>query len=293
MGNIPSGGGAVSPLTTKGDIWGFSTTNARIPGPAGRGSDGALLMGDSTQATGAKWTPGPLATVGTFASLPSSPVTGQVYYFTDSWYTMAIYDGAQWNYIAPFGGAVGLPPASGWSYVNQASATLVATAGNLIWQLPNSSSSDRLLLNTPAITTPPWSYICGFTVYAANVNYFDYMFCVRNSATGYVAGGLAKDNIRFFNVAKTNTDALGPIAFYEGGGIPMRIKITNDGTTVRVYVSWTMQPYQWVLMGSDTVVNLGVIDGVGMLANKLSNSSGFGAVDVLTLWDLRSFSSVI
>lgn len=43
--------GLTSPLTTKGDLWGFSTLDARIP----VGSDGQILTADSTQALGVKW----------------------------------------------------------------------------------------------------------------------------------------------------------------------------------------------------------------------------------------------
>ena len=43
--------GAVSPLTTKGDIWGYSTLDARIP----IGANDTVLTADSTQALGLKW----------------------------------------------------------------------------------------------------------------------------------------------------------------------------------------------------------------------------------------------
>ncbi len=43
--------GLTSPLTTKGDIWGFSTVDARVP----VGADGTVLTADSTQALGVKW----------------------------------------------------------------------------------------------------------------------------------------------------------------------------------------------------------------------------------------------
>jgi len=43
--------GAVSPLTTKGDIWGYSTLDARIP----VGANDTVLTADSTQALGVKW----------------------------------------------------------------------------------------------------------------------------------------------------------------------------------------------------------------------------------------------
>lgn len=68
-----------SPLTTKGDLWGYSTTDVRIP----IGTNGKVLMADSTQAAGVKWeTVAGTGTVTSVAlSLPSfitvsgSPVT--------------------------------------------------------------------------------------------------------------------------------------------------------------------------------------------------------------------------
>ncbi len=45
------GGGLTSPLTTKGDIWGRTTGDARIP----VGADGTVLTADSAQALGVKW----------------------------------------------------------------------------------------------------------------------------------------------------------------------------------------------------------------------------------------------
>lgn len=44
-------GANASPLTTKGDVWGYSSVDARVP----VGSNGQVLTADSTQALGVKW----------------------------------------------------------------------------------------------------------------------------------------------------------------------------------------------------------------------------------------------
>lgn len=46
-----SGSGSTSPLTTKGDVWGYSTVDARLA----VGTDGQVLTADSASALGVKW----------------------------------------------------------------------------------------------------------------------------------------------------------------------------------------------------------------------------------------------
>lgn len=61
------GGNVLVPLTTKGDILGFSSVNARVP----VGANGTVLTADSTQTLGVKW-----------ASSLSSPVVPTIQRFT-------------------------------------------------------------------------------------------------------------------------------------------------------------------------------------------------------------------
>lgn len=64
---VPAGG-TTSPLTTKGDIWVFSTVDTRLP----VGTDGYALTAASAQSTGLLW-----AAVGTVTSIATAaPITG-------------------------------------------------------------------------------------------------------------------------------------------------------------------------------------------------------------------------
>ncbi len=60
--------GSASPLTTKGDLYGFSTTNARVP----VGTNGQVLTADSTEATGVKWATTTAAGFPAFSAYASS-----------------------------------------------------------------------------------------------------------------------------------------------------------------------------------------------------------------------------
>lgn len=80
-GVISAAGGGSSPLTTKGDLYGFNTANARI----GVGTDGTVLTADSTNALGVSWQAiGGTGTVTSVAmtvpsallSVTGSPITG-------------------------------------------------------------------------------------------------------------------------------------------------------------------------------------------------------------------------
>ncbi len=70
-----SGGGSpsplTSPLTTKGDVWGYDTTDRRIP----IGADGTVLTADSGQALGLKWA-SPLTIISDFVGDAGSPGGG-------------------------------------------------------------------------------------------------------------------------------------------------------------------------------------------------------------------------
>lgn len=84
-------GGSASPLTTKGDLYGFSTTNARVA----VGTNGQVLTADSTIATGVKWaTPSAAASGLTLITTASPSATGTVNIdscFSSTYQTYQIY----------------------------------------------------------------------------------------------------------------------------------------------------------------------------------------------------------
>jgi hypothetical protein len=62
--------GTTLPLTTKGDLFGYDTTNARVP----IGTNGQILTADSTQALGLKWAAAPTSGAN-WSSLGSAATT--------------------------------------------------------------------------------------------------------------------------------------------------------------------------------------------------------------------------
>lgn len=146
---ISASGGGASPLTTKGDVWGFSTLDARIP----IGTNGYVLTADSAQTLGLKWA---LPTTGIniwFGTTPPvSPVTYPLWWQTDMGALKVYYtdvDTSQWvdasrvkNGVDGVNG-VGVPTGG---TTGQVLAKIDATNYNTQWVTPYSSSQPYLCL---------------------------------------------------------------------------------------------------------------------------------------------------
>lgn len=159
--------GALSPLTTKGDLLAFDTGNNRLP----IGADGQVLTADSTQSLGIKWatpTTGTVTSVGmtvpSWLSVSGSPVT------TSGTLAVSAAGSQTANQFlaSPNGstGAVGLRaiaaadlPATGLTITQHAGSIVTATDGATVtfdlsqadWQQVQISGNRTFALSNPAV----------------------------------------------------------------------------------------------------------------------------------------------
>ena len=80
FGSAAASGSTVSPLTTKGDLYTFSTVDDRLP----VGTNGYVLKSDSTQATGLAWGVDGISTSSAVTSAVSPAVSGTMYLCTST-----------------------------------------------------------------------------------------------------------------------------------------------------------------------------------------------------------------
>lgn len=182
-GNISTGASGSSPLTTKGDLYGYDTANDRIP----VGTNGQVLTADSTQALGLKWaTPGsgsgPSIVAGTNVTISEgSPCSSG---------TCTVNASGGGGYQPT---ALNLPPASSsLTWINQGGASVSTVSGFPVLQIPEDGTNFRFLSQSNAYSTP-YSIAAAFSV-TSNVT-------VSNS--GALPGLYLTDGTKFIGIICT------------------------------------------------------------------------------------------
>lgn len=163
------GGGTTSPLTTKGDVYGFSSTNARIP----VGSDTQVLTADSSQALGVKWAA---------ASGSTDGWTGSSDTWTFASATTFTIAGVDRTSTFTTGTRLKLTQTTAKFFVVVSSSFAVDTTVTI------TGGSDYTLVNA-AITSPFYSY-------QANPQGYPVSFAYTPTGTG-IAGALTVNTARF------------------------------------------------------------------------------------------------
>jgi hypothetical protein len=161
-------GGSASPLTTKGDLYGYSSTNARIP----VGADATVLTADSTQTLGVKW-----AT----ASGGSGNVTPDTHPSSPTIYDDEFEEGALDT------GGTRSAGANPWVWIDQGTVSPVVTQGGLVLVTTDTASHVRVVAQT--VPAGSWTFTAkvGANLPSTTAAGFQYGgLCLYASGTGKV-----------------------------------------------------------------------------------------------------------
>lgn len=248
--------GSASPLTTKGDLYGFSTVNARLP----VGTDTFVLTADSTQTLGVKWAAATGSSATPFAETPSGLVNS-----SNTTYTLANMPSSVVGVIVTLDGVVqrngsGLDytvsgttitfvaaPATGseiFAYYNtltgagSGTVTSVASADGSITVTNPTSTVDLAVVKAPKLTTA--RNIAGNSFDGSANTTFANKFIVQGTADSGLTGaqflgalstGIVKNTTTtgVLSIATAGTDYEVPLTFSTG--------LTRSTNTITVNVS--------------------------------------------------------
>ena len=175
---------------------------------------------------------------GTYAAATSTKA-GSIYLPTDSLYFLRD-TGSTFAGFGPFV-ALTAPSSSGWSWVNQGSASLTETGGvDYIYAPPLAGDSAKIRTRTAPGT--PYTLVAGICTWATDNNYNRSGVGFRESATGKLIAGVV-DQGKTMGYIKYNS----PTSF-SGNGSYLTVgarqfwffKLTYDGTTITISCSLDM-----------------------------------------------------
>lgn len=241
MGNIVppgGGGGTTSPLTTKGDVWGFTSTDARVP----IGGDGDIATVDSGEPAGWAW-----------GRAPASPVSFSPPY-------IALRDG---SLSGPVGLLTAPPAVSDLTWVNQGGATAsnVGAGNAILMKAPGSSGDSLRYLHTSAYPTTPYTFTMGMKLMCLNADFQIHGIAISDG-TKFAGFGMGRNGTLgatayTFATATSSGVTIGAIPFT--ALLPSAewyVSLTDDGTTITIKQG--PDPLNMLQIGAATRATLGL-----------------------------------
>lgn len=277
--NIPNYSIAgLSPLTTKGDLFTYSTVNTRL----GIGADATILIADSTQTTGNKWiaissdatiaTSGALTLANTAVTATSYIVNGGALFTVDSKgrltsaSNVTITTTGTSNKIDVSGGT-GITPTITISptYIGQSSITTLGTITTGIW---NGTKLSEIYGGTNQST-----YTTGDTLYASAANTLSKLAVGSNGQVLTLAAGIpswATPSTGGITIGTTTiTSGTNTKVLYDNSGVVGEYTISGSGN-----VAMTTSPtFVTPVLGTPTSGTLTNCTGLLIAGGGTGNSS--------------------
>lgn len=244
-------------VDAKGDLIVASANDT--PARLAVGSNGQVLTADSAEATGVKWaTPSGggssgILTPGVYASRPAAGTANRQYACTDI--DSVYYDnGTSWDLLHIAGGVGGVePPSSGWSWVNQGTATVAADKGGRLLTMPSAAANMRMEVRTlaSAINYTATCYVES-AIYSGDSSYAGMI--LRNSGSGnfvlFMCGYEASPGGTTLASVKWSSPAAGIADYRKQGpgmlanGAPRWLRVRDNGTTR--FLEYSYNGVDWI-----------------------------------------------
>jgi hypothetical protein len=193
-----------------------------------------------------------LVLTGLYNNLPSSGVVGRQYYCTDSPYHL-VDDGSEWLHFV--NGLLVTPPDLGdFTWINQGTATATTTYGGILMEdgTANSNTFDHAILKKTA-PSPTYSCVFGFIPYYGGVPFHLHGPIQRESSSGKfvnlrlgTGSSMQLEVVMNENNSPTSNQSFTLQRNFDiGNSIPAFVKIVDDGTNRKYYIS--PDPYRFPL----------------------------------------------
>jgi hypothetical protein len=215
-------------------------------------------------------------TYGTFANLPAATAGVVRYDFTDSPYSHAISDGSAWHYFIPGFGEATLPPLTGWSWVNQGSASVSTTIGGLL--LASSAGTSGVATYYRTAPATPYTVTFIFSVNLVSINFTEAGILFRQSSTQQLLFGAARNDsivtAGFWNTATSFNSGVGSSAVASTqSGVLLALRLSNSGTTKTIGFRPNLLVGPWRTIDSRSSTDLLTPDQFGIGLQIASGSS--------------------